>query len=131
MNIVKIERAFKFKHPGRDIIMIPPENPTEIICEVEPTSEHPEYSVALVAIDSSEPHYHKLSTETYTVLKGALALKLSRKEVLLYPGISYVVPPNTVHSAEGDRTIGDITIVEVTSRPGWTPEDHILVEQAN
>lgn len=124
MDVTKIEKAFKFKHPGREIKMKPEENPTEIICEFEPTAEHPEYSVALVAIDSSEPHYHKQSTETYAVLTGYLTLKLTRKEVLLYPGITHVVPPNTVHSAEGKGTI-----VRVESRPGWTPEDHILVER--
>ena len=102
--------------------MKPPENPTEIICEFEPASEHPEYSIARAAIDSSEQHYNKLSSQTYAVLKGRLVLKLTKRDVVLYSGMSHVVPANTVHSAEAEGAI-----IEVTSHPGWTPEDRIYV----
>ncbi len=124
MDAKKIVDAFLFKYPGRNIVLLPPENPLEIICEIEPTSEHPDYSIAVAAIDKSEPHCHKASTETYEVLRGRLILKLANRNVILYPGMNYVILPKTVHSAEADAAV-----VRVTSRPGWTPEDHVLVNE--
>ena len=123
MNSEKIVRILASRYPGRNIVQLPPENPTEIICEVEPTSEHPDYSMAVAVIDKSEPHYHRVSTETYAVLRGRLTLKLANREVVLHPGVNYAISPNTVHSAEANAAW-----VRVTSRPGWTPEDHILVD---
>ena len=41
----------------------------EILCEVEPTSNHQEYSFAIAVIDKSIPHYHKEIIETYKVIK--------------------------------------------------------------
>ncbi len=127
MDSKKTVRSLLFKYPEKNIVQIPPEDPTEIICEVEPTSEHPDYSMAIAVIEKSEPHYHKLSTETYTVLSGSLVLKLAHRDVVLrdvvlHPGMDHTIPPDTVHSAEADGAW-----VRVTSRPGWTSEDYILM----
>jgi hypothetical protein len=35
---------FEKKYPGKTIVMLPEDNPTEIICEIEPSSEHPVFS---------------------------------------------------------------------------------------
>ena len=127
MDAEKMHKAFSFKYPDKRILQQPSEdNPTAVICEIEPASEHPEYSVARVALGSFEPHYHKLSSQTYNVLRGKLLLTLTMKEVVLIPGTEYIVPPNMVHSGE---SVTEDTVVEVTSRPGWTSGDHIFVNQ--
>ena len=40
-----------------------------MICEVEPTSDHADYSVAIAVIDQSHPHAHRVSTEEYEVME--------------------------------------------------------------
>ena len=122
-------KAFKFKYPDKRVLFEPSEeNPTAVVCEIEPASEHPDYSLARLALGSFEPHYHKLSSQTYDVLRGKLVLKLALagKEVVLIPGTEYIVPPNMVHSGE---SVTEDTVVEITSRPGWTPNDHVFVNQ--
>ena len=51
MQAESIVEEFKQRFPGRNIVMLPAENPTEIICEIEPTEEHPDYSIALAVVD--------------------------------------------------------------------------------
>lgn len=82
MNKKKIIAQLKSQYPGKDIIQLPPENPVEIICEVDPTSEHPEKSVAIAVIESSYPHFHRNSEETYKVLKGKLRCLLEMRAIL-------------------------------------------------
>lgn len=113
---------FKQNHPGKNVVCLPEDSPTEIICEIEPSSEHPEYNVAVAAIKQSAPHRHLKASETYKVLDGDLELIVDGKAIKLSKGDTHVIRPPQVYSARGD-----FTIVEVSSKPGWTPEDHILV----
>lgn len=101
---------------------MPAKNPTEIICEVEPTSDHPERSVAVAYIDRSGQHVHNISTETYLVEDGEVTLSVDGKKEVMRKGDSRVIPPGAIHRAEADGAR-----VRVTSEPGWTPGDHILV----
>jgi quercetin dioxygenase-like cupin family protein len=102
--------------------MLPEDNPTEVICEIEPASRHPEYSLAIAAIKQSVPHYHKLATEEYSAIEGELELKVDEKTIKLDEGDVYSIKPPQIHSA-----MGNFTLVKITSKPGWTPEDHILI----
>lgn len=102
--------------------MFPPENPTEIICEIDPTDDHPQKSTAIAVIESSAPHFHRISTETYKVLKGNLKLIDGNETFRLKEGESHTVHRGSVHSATADSAW-----VEVRSVPGWTPQDHHLV----
>lgn len=113
---------FKRTYPGKNIVCLPEDNPTEIICEVDPSSEHPEYNVAIAAIKQSAPHHHLEATETYKVLDGDLELIVDGESIKLSKGDTHDIKPPQVHSARGN-----FTIVEVSSMPGWTAEDHILV----
>lgn len=122
MNVQEVTDTLGRNHPGKKIIKLPEQNPTEIICELEPTSDHPEYSVAISVISSSEPHHHKTSTEEYRVVRGDVNLTVDGKIVVLHPGDSYIIKPGVVHSATGNTAV-----IRVTSHPGWTAEDHILV----
>lgn len=122
MNVIKIVSQLNKKYPNKKIIKNDAINPTEILCEVEPGLDHPEYSLAIAVIDKSKPHYHKHLTEEYRVIKGKLTLHIEGKTVILKPGNRYKILPNQTHWAEGNETW-----IECHSIPGWTVEDHILV----
>jgi mannose-6-phosphate isomerase-like protein (cupin superfamily) len=117
----EIVDKFKKDYPNKTIIQLPEDNPTEILCEIEPSTEHPEYSIAIAAIKSSSPHYHKETVETYEVIEGSLDLYVEEKLIKLNQGETYTVSIRKKHYAKGD-----FTIVKVTSHPGWTLKDHIL-----
>lgn len=122
MHAQKVIDELKKQYTFKKIVQNDKTNPTEIICEVEPASEHPEYSVAIAVIDSSNTHYHPKATETYTVLKGILTIVKDGIEHTLKEGRSLVIRPGEVHQAKGSETL-----VHVSSNPGWTREDHIVV----
>lgn len=121
MNTEKVIKGLSQKYPDKKIIKLPEDNPTEIICEVYPATNHPKKGIAIAIIDKSEPHYHKKTVETYKITKGELTVFISDKEYKLKEGDSLTVNPGKIHYATGNETW-----VEVYSEPGWTQEDHIL-----
>ncbi|MBI5151853.1 MAG: cupin domain-containing protein [Candidatus Pacebacteria bacterium] len=122
MKINKIIEQMTQKYPGKKIIITDPTNPGEIICETEPTEAHPDWSEAIAVIDYTRLHYHRAVTETYEVLSGELDMVIQEKTRHLKTGETITIPPNTRHKAFGRETL-----IRVSSKPGWTPEDHILV----
>ncbi len=118
-----ILNQLKKLYPEKAIFSFPKDQPTEIICEVESTSLHPEFSKAVAIIDQSAPHVHYQTTETYTIINGELDLFIDGEKHHLSKGESYEIKPGQVHYA-----IGRETWVECVSRPGWIKEDHFLVE---
>ncbi len=116
MEAQKIVEELQKQYPGKNIVMNPLENPTEIVCEVDP-----EGGVAVAVIERSEPHHHLQTTEEYRVLEGDLALYIDGSEKELSEGDQFEVYPGEVHFA-----IGDETWVDVKSTPPWSPEDHIM-----
>ncbi len=121
MNIEEVINELSKKYPDKKIIKLPEDNPTEILCEIDPVANHPEKSVAIAIIDRSEPHYHKKAVETYKIIKGELTIFINNQEHKLKEGDRLTVKPGEIHHA-----IGDETWVEVYSELGWTQEDHIL-----
>ena len=121
MDERQVVKQLKEEFSGKKIVRLPDENPTEIVCEIEPTEDHIDHSVAIAIIDRSEPHYHKKSVETYHIEKGRLTLHYGDEMKVLEEGDRFVVEPPVVHWAEGNAAR-----VRVESRPGWTVEDHIL-----
>ena len=95
--------------------------PTEILCEIEPTKEHPEYSLAISVIDKSTPHYHKKLKEGYKIIRGNLILHVDNKVIHLKQGGKHTILPHQIHWAEGNETW-----IECRATPGWVTEDHIL-----
>lgn len=122
MDKERVIESLSARFPGRKIVRLPEDKPTEIICEIEPTEDHPDYSVAVAVIDQSEPHLHNDSTETYKILGGEVTLFLGVAPVKLRAGDVFQIPPGTVHWATGNSSV-----VRVRSDPGWRPSDHILV----
>ena len=97
-----------------------------LVCEVEPTKDHPEYDRAIEVIISSKPHKHLKMTQNYTILSGNLELHVDDEVISLKPGDRYAIQPQKVHWAKSK----DEAWVEIYSTPGWTKEDHIPVEQS-
>jgi len=118
MDKQKVIQQLKEKYPGKNIA----ENPNEILCEVNPTQEHPEWSMAIAIIDQTQPHKHEVQTEIYEVIKGELKIiKNNQQEYILQAGDKLTINPGEIHQA-----IGNETWIKCHSRPGWFPEDHIL-----
>lgn len=124
MTAKEVLEYFSATYPGKNIVALPAAEPAEIICEIDPSAEHPEYNTAIAAIKASVPHYHKKATETYKVLRGSLELWVDGQKHTLKPGDTHVIKPGQIHFAKGD-----FALVEVISRPGWTAADHILSPQ--
>lgn len=123
MDWKKIVEELERNYPGKKIIKLPQEQPTEILCEVVPTVDNPEKSVAIAVIDRSAPHYHKVTTEEYEVLRGKLTVFINEMPITLYEGERLVIDPGKVHYA-----VGEECFIKCTATPGWTAEDHILVD---
>ncbi len=124
MNVKKVVNKLKKDYLGRKIILNDDQNPTEIVCEYQPTSENPNQSAIIAVIDKIIPHYHKISTELYEVLKGPVTLYVDGQKHILQDGKIFEISPGRVHYAEGKEAW-----VRCTSTPGWTFEDHLLVEK--
>ena len=124
MNSKKIIQELQVRYPEKKIILDPPENPTEIICELEPTSDHPDRSTALAIVGKSKPHYHKKSTEIYEAVKGTSTVYKGGKKFMLNEGGKITIEPHIIHYVEGDEAW-----FLTYSEPGWTFEDHIVVEE--
>lgn len=122
MNIVAVTEELKRKFPGKMVVVTDPNNPTELICETEPTSDHSDWSEAIAVVDKIRPHYHQRLTETYKILTGKLTLYLDGEERVMHNGEVVTIEPGVVHWAQGNEVW-----MNVTSRPGWTADDHILV----
>lgn len=122
MNTSKIIDEIKKKYPRKAIILDPQDNPTEIICEIDPTVDHPEKSVALAVVGKSKSHVHKKSTEIYEAMKGALTVYKNGNKFTLQEGEKMTIKPGEVHHVEGHETW-----FLTYSEPGWTFEDHIVV----
>ncbi len=125
MNVNEIVGILDKEYPGRTIVLNTPENTEEVICEIEPASEHSDYSVAIAYIRKSKPHKHLKTIEEYQVEEGVLTLYLDGVKREFKQGQIYAVLPGTIHWAEGDWVR-----VKVVSKPGWTLNDHILVDEA-
>lgn len=122
MNIDAVLRELNQQYPGKKVIITDPKNPGEIICETEPTEEHPDWSEGIAVIDFTRLHYHQQLTEIYEVLLGELDITVNGKPQHLHTGEKITIPPLTRHRATGRETW-----IRVSAKPGWTPENHILV----
>lgn len=123
MNATKVKEELARLYPNKSVFEgYTDAVTTEIICEIEPTSLHSDYSIAIAVIDKSKKHYHKFTEETYKIIKGELTLYVDDELIELKEGDTYTIQPGKVHWAEGNETW-----IECTSYPGWTFEDHIEV----
>lgn len=118
----RIINQLKTKYPNKKAYDLDG-NSSHFVCEVEPVDEHPEYDRAVEVIINSRPHKHLKMTQDYTILSGTLELHDGDKIVKLNTGDKYTILPGNPHWAKSD---GECWL-EIYSRPGWTKEDHILI----
>lgn len=119
MDKEQIIKSLSKEFSGKSIVSLP----LEVICELEPTKDHPSWSEAIAYIKQSEPHYHERTVETYTVENGLLRVVVDDQERVLKEGEQIVIEPPSVH-----RAYGDWVRVRVYTEPGWIHEDHILLQ---
>ncbi len=119
MNTKKVVARLTKLYPGKNIVLNSPEFPLEVICELDAVSQ----THAIGVIDFIRPHYHKINTEIYEVIKGELIVYLKGETVLLKKGEKIKIKPHEVHSG-----VGKETWINVYSKPGWKLEDHIMVK---
>lgn len=124
MDKERVTRELQARYPDKDIFLLPLEDPKEIICEVEPSKDHPDFSKAVAVIERSEPHVHHKSWERYEVMEGKVVLYMGHQRRVLHKSQSVVIWPGTNHWAESVNS--EEAWVMVDSSPGWTTEDHIL-----
>lgn len=67
----------------------------------------------------SRPHYHKNMTEIYYVLEGVGHLEIDGDKIPLKPGVSVLIPPNTLHRAVGELKIINVPIPAFDSTDEW------------
>lgn len=110
-------------------IEIPEDDPKEVIYEVVTRDDKDAgFGLAVADITESAPHYHSEMTEVYSLVSGRVVVKFGGEQrVLLSPGDTIVIPPDTVHSAKTLQA--GPARVAILSLPPWSPEDHILVEE--
>lgn len=118
----RILRELKKKFPGTKVYDLDGRG-LHFLSEVEPVTDHPAYDRAVEVIITSKPHKHLIMTQYYTVLSGTLELHVGEKVITLHSGDKYTIKPGIVHWAKSD----DECWVEIYSQPGWTKEDHILI----
>lgn len=121
MNIPGVIEELKKKYPGKRILLNNRLNCTEILCEIEPTADHPAYSEVVSIIDKTDLHHHTSTKEVYKVVKGVLSLVIDGRQFVLNEGQSLTIEPGQTHQATGDETW-----VKVNSKPGWKKSDHKL-----
>jgi len=94
------------------------------VCEVEPTAEHPEYDRAVEVMLQTRPHKHRKMTQRYTILSGTLDLHVDDKTFKLDTRDTFTIHPEEVRWATSKGECW----AELYSTPGWTKEEHILVD---
>ena len=123
MTLQQVLDYFEKNYPNANVHKQPESNPLELICEIDPTEGHPNYSVAISAISASVPHKHNVGVEEYEVLSGTILLSVDGTIKTLYEREKATINPGQVHSATSTE---GYALVKVTSQPGWTQADHIL-----
>ena len=66
-------------YPGKNIVLNSPEFHSEVICELDAVSQ----THAIGVIDFIRPHYHKINTEIYELLRVNLLCILRAKQYYL------------------------------------------------
>jgi mannose-6-phosphate isomerase-like protein (cupin superfamily) len=97
-------------------------NPAEIIYEVTTYKNGLPFGIAIADIQQSEPHYHNVTIETYTVVQGELEVSLNTEPHILHPGDVIKISPGVIHSAKSlNETPARIT---VTTIPEFSQDDY-------
>ena len=111
------------KNPGGEEIYEMIGRPSEIGGSIHHSLVH----VVLPAGKSSQAHYHKVSEETYYLLKGVGLMRIDGETFQLHPGQACFIKPLETHQIfnEGEDDLEFLTV----SAPAWTAEDSFLIPE--
>ena len=103
----------------------------EIIAEIigAAAGDDANHSLARIIIPpgkSSSVHYHKISQETYFILKGEGSMMIDGRMFGLLPGQACWIEAGEVHQIKNE---GETELVFIAvCAPAWVPEDSFEVE---
>lgn len=100
--------------------------PKETIYELISSHDGLGWSLAIADIVDTVPHYHRRTLETYTVVTGILEVTVDDEKHVLHPGDVITIPIGSIHSARS--LTQEPARILVSCLPGWTSDDHNLVE---
>src|SRR5437764_14778738 len=92
--------------------------------EIGGTIHHSLVHVVIPPGKSSHAHYHKVSEETYYILKGVGLMTVDAKKFQLQPGQACLIKPFEIHQIFNEGK-GDLEFLTV-SAPAWTPDDSVF-----
>jgi mannose-6-phosphate isomerase-like protein (cupin superfamily) len=101
----------------------------ELVGSSEEAGRSSKHSLAYVVIpkgDSSPTHKHKVSEETYYILKGKARMIIDSYKFTLLPGQACLIMPGEVHQIFNYEE-EDLEFLAI-SAPAWTPEDSFEIE---
>ncbi len=86
---------------------------------------HHSFVHVIIPSDCFSPaHYHKISEETYYILKGKTRMIIDDKEFFLYPSQACLIMPNEIYQIFNDEK-EDLEFLTI-SAPAWTPANTYL-----
>lgn len=89
--------------------------------ELGGTKKHSFVYVVIPQGKSSVAHYHKISEETYYILKGKGRIVIDDKEFSLTPGQACLIDIGETHQIFNDEN-EDLEFLAI-SAPAWVPDD--------
>ena len=97
--------------------------------ELGGTEKHSFFHVVIPQGKSSMPHYHKVSEETYYILKGKGRAVIGGKEVILSSGQACLINAPETHQIFNDEK-EDLEFICICA-PAWAREDLFEIEEGN
>lgn len=85
------------------------------------TRQHSLARIVLPPGKASRTHFHRLSEETYYILRGEARMVVDQREFILLPGQACLIQPGEQHCILND-TSQDIEFLAVCT-PAWEPGD--------
>lgn len=120
MNVKAVEQELREKYSGKNIVQNKLQGEVvEIICELG--TQDARSSEAIAVVDLIQPHKHKVTTESYIILKGSLELYLDGIKHVLHEQDEITILPNTIHHG-----VANECWLRCISKPGWSVEDYYI-----
>lgn len=126
MNVDKVAKRLAEKYPDVEMFVDNVDGFCEFLAEIEPTKDHEDHSVAVAIAGKSRAHYHNKTTEVYEVMTGNLTVFIDGEKYELTERESVTINPGSIHWVHSDEAW-----FMVTSTPGWTMDDHIIIGANN
>jgi len=84
------------------------------------------WSIALIEIDDSPRHFHKIEKELFVVVEGVLDIEVDRVRHILHTGQSIEILPGKIHKLQSAGVVA--VRVLCISFPAFNPSDMYIAE---